>query len=56
MTVGDENIYQVNIFTYLCIIISKYGGSSEDVKSKIAKVKGVFSPLKKVWKNRKIKL
>ena len=30
--------------------------SSEDVKSRIAKAQGVFSQLKKVWKNRKISL
>ena len=37
-------------------IISKDGGSSEDVKSRIAKVQGVLSQLKQVWKNRKISL
>ena len=44
-------------FTYLGSIISIDGGSSEDGKSRIiAKICGVFSQLKKVWKNRKISL
>ena len=43
-------------FTYLGSIISKDGVSSEDVKSRIAKAQGVYSQLKKVWKNRNITL
>ena len=31
-------------------------GSSEDVKSAIARDQGVFSRLKKAWKNKKISL
>jgi hypothetical protein len=37
MTLGNEKIDQVDSFTYLGSIISKDGGSSEDVKSRIAK-------------------
>ena len=37
VTLGNEKIDQVSSFTYLGIIISKDGGSSEDVKSRIAK-------------------
>ena len=47
---GNEKIDQVNSFTYLGCIISNDGGSSEDVKNRIAKDQGVFSQLKKVWK------
>ena len=43
VTLGNEKIYQVGSFTYLGSIISKDGGSSEDVKSRIAKVRGIFS-------------
>ena len=43
-------------FTYLGSTISKYGGSSEDVKSKIAKVQDAFFTIKKVLKNRKISM
>ena len=37
-------------------IISKDGGSTKDVKSRIAKAQGVFSLLKKVWKIWEISL
>ena len=53
---GNEKIDQVDSFTYLGSIISKDGGSSDDVKSRVAKAQGVFSQLKKVCKNRKISL
>jgi len=47
---GNEKTDQVGSFTYLGSIISKDGGRSEDVKSRIVKTQGVFSQLKKVWK------
>jgi hypothetical protein len=47
---------QVDSLNYLGGIISKDGGCSEDVHSRIAKVQDVFSHLKKVWKIRKISL
>ena len=37
LTFGNEKIDQVGSFTYLGSIISKDGGNSEDVKSRIAK-------------------
>ena len=42
MALGNERIDQVDRFTYLGRIISKDGGSSEDVESEIAKGYGVF--------------
>ena len=45
---GTQKIDQVDSFTYLGNIISKDFGSSEDIKSRIAKAQGVFSQLKKV--------
>ena len=42
MTLGNEKIDRVGSFTYLGSIISKDGRSSEDYKSRIAKVQGVF--------------
>ena len=47
MTLDNENIDQVESFTYLGGIIRKDGGSSEDVKSRIGKAQGVFTQLKK---------
>ena len=43
-----------NNFTYLGSIITKDEGNSEDVKSRIGQAQGIFSHLKKNWKNRKI--
>ena len=51
---GNENIDQVGSMTYLGSIISKDGGSSEDVKSRIAKTQGVFLQLKRVRKDKKV--
>ena len=47
MTLGNEKTDQVGSFTYLGSIISKDGGRSEDVKSRIAKAHGVFFTVKK---------
>ena len=43
---GNENIDQVESFTYLGSIIGKDGRSSESVKSRIAKAQGVFFTIK----------
>ena len=42
VTFGNEKIDQMDSFTYLVSIISKEGGSSEDVKSRKAKTQGFF--------------
>ena len=42
VTSGNEKINQVSSFTYFGSIISKDGGSNEDIKSRIAKTRGVF--------------
>ena len=42
-----ETLIRWAALTYLGSIISEDGGSSEDVKSRIAKAQGVFSQLKK---------
>ena len=46
VTLGNDMIDQVGSFTYFGSIISKDGGSSADVKSRIAKAQGVISQLK----------
>ena len=45
VTLGNKKIVQVGSFTYLGSTISKDGGSSEDVKSRIAKAQSIFSEL-----------
>ena len=42
VTLGNEKIGQVDSITYLLSITGKDCGSSEDVKSRIANVQGVF--------------
>jgi hypothetical protein len=42
VSLGNEKIDQIDAFIYLGSIISKDDGSSEDVKSRIAKAHGVF--------------
>ena len=46
VTFGNEKIDQVGSFTYLGSVISKDGGSSKDVRSRIVKVR-VFFTVKK---------
>jgi hypothetical protein len=46
-TFGNEKSDQVNSFTCLGSIISKDGGCSDDVKSRIAKAQGIFFTVKK---------
>ena len=42
VTLSNEKIYQLGNFTYLGSLIGKDVGSSEDIKNRIAKTKGVF--------------
>ena len=49
-TLGNVKIGQVDRSAYLGSIISKDGGRSEDVISRIAKPQGIFSQLKKELK------
>ena len=46
VTLDSEKIDQLDSSTYLGSTISKDGGSSEDVNSRIAKADGVFSQSK----------
>ena len=55
VTLGKEKIDQVGSFTYLGSIISKQGGCSEDVKSRIAKAQSVFLEIKKSLKEQEDK-
>jgi hypothetical protein len=50
VTLGNQKIDQVGSFTYLGSIISKNGGSSEDVESRIAKAQGErFKEMGTLW-------
>ena len=52
--IAEQNIKYVEGFIYPGSIISKTGGTDEDIKSRIGKAWHVFVTLKPVWNNRKI--
>ena len=56
--IAEQNIEDVESFTYLGSIISKTGGTEEDiyVESMIGKARHVFVTLKPVWNNMNILL
>ena len=45
-----KDIEEVNTFTHLGSVVTDKGGTDEDVKNRIGKVKQPFSILKTVWK------
>ena len=53
---AEQDIEDVESFTYLGSLISKIGGTEEDIKSRIGKTRHVFVTLKPVWNNRNILL
>ena len=55
LTLGNDNIDRVGRLTYQSRIISKDGGSSEDVKGSIVKTQGLFIQLKKSLEEQKDK-
>jgi len=54
--IAEQNIEDVESFTYQGSIISKTGGTEEDITSRIGKARHVFVTLKVVWNNRNILL
>jgi hypothetical protein len=48
-TLSNEKIEQVDLFTYLDIIISKDGGSREDIENRTARAHDVLSQLNKLF-------
>ena len=52
----DENqIEEVDTFTYLGSVIDKQGGTDADVKSRIGKARTAFTLLRNIWKSRQLK-
>lgn len=54
--VEGQPVEEVQEFTYLGSIVSKTGGTDEDVKSRIVKARQAFAMLRPVWKNKNIHL
>ena len=52
----EENIEDVNKFTYLGSVVNKTGGTDDDIKSRIAKARFAFTTLKPIWRSNNIRL
>ena len=51
-----EPAEDVDSFTYLGSIVSKTGGTDEDVKARIQKARNPFLMMKNIWKSRNFRL
>ena len=51
-----ENIKEVDKFTYLGSVVSKDGGTDEDIKSRINKARYTFNTLRPIWKSTALSL
>jgi len=52
----QESIKEVNKFTYLGSVVSKDGGTDEDIKSRINKARHAFNTLRPIWKTTALSL
>ena len=52
---GDNPLQEVDTFTYLGSVISREGGTDEDVQARIQKARAAFVMLKKIWQSKEIK-
>ena len=55
VTFEDEGLEEVDKFTYLGSIVSKQGGTEEDVAARIGKARSAFIALKNIWKSKEIR-
>jgi hypothetical protein len=55
-TLDGKQIENVDKFPCLSSVVTKEGGSMEDVRNKISKENWAFNQLQKVWKSSKISL
>jgi hypothetical protein len=53
-SLADTEIEEVESFVYLGSVVSKTGGTEEDVSSRIKKANGVFVQLYPIWRNHNI--
>ena len=56
LTVNDQNLEEVDFFTYLGSEVDNLGGSDKDVKIRIGKARTVFNMMGPIWKARNISL
>ncbi|VDO94093.1 unnamed protein product [Schistosoma margrebowiei] len=50
----DEDLEDVQTFTYLGIIINEHGGSDADVKARIGKARKAYLQLKDIWDQKQL--
>ena len=51
---GDNNLEEVETFTYLGSVINQQGGTDADVKTRIGKARVAFIALKNIWRSNLI--
>ena len=56
ISLEEEEIEDVSHFTYLGSVVSKTGGTEEDIQARINKAKGAFAMMKPIWNSRSIQL
>ena len=56
MKLQQEEIREVNKFVYLGSIVSKDGGSDEDIKCRISKARHAFNTLRPIWRSTALSL
>ena len=47
--VGDEDVKDVETFTYLGATVTTTGGATEDINKRIGKARQAFYRLRKIW-------
>ena len=55
ITVGGEQLEEVDSFTYLGSVIDKGGGTDVDVGARISKARAAFNMLGNIWKSKEIR-
>ena len=51
---GDNNLEEVETFTYLGSVVNQQGGTDADVKTRIGKARASFLALKNIWRSHLI--
>ena len=51
VSVSGERVEEVDEFTYLGSIVSKKGGTDEDIQSRIGKARQAFAMLRSIWRS-----
>lgn len=56
VSVGNQQIEEVNQFTYLGSIVASTGGADADINCRIGKAAAVFRQLRPIWSRRTISM